>query len=106
MTMYVDLLRFALEGWPAGTDGDALVRLARRQRETLLEHPPSGHHLERLTLELAYDRTLIRVCEAHGVDTCPDRFVMPFSERMRLEAALRDLGIDLEARRRRRAPPP
>jgi hypothetical protein len=49
---------------------------------------------EDLALELDHDRMLIRLCAAMGIESDPARFVNPLVERARLEALLRQRGID------------
>ncbi len=49
---------------------------------------------EELALELDHDRMLLRLCRALGIESGPERFTNPLAERERLEALLRDAGID------------
>jgi hypothetical protein len=55
----------------------------------------TGTAVVSLAAELSYDRALIKVCEAHSIDTTTRRFSHPKEERARLERELMAIGIDL-----------
>jgi hypothetical protein len=60
-----------------------------------------GHTaLVALAAEVAYDRALIKLCEAHSIEVVDMNFLHPRQERARLEAALVAAGIDLACRGR------
>ena len=46
--------------------------------------------------QLGYDRSLIRLCLACGIETDPTRFERPAIQRDRLEVALARIGVDFE----------
>jgi hypothetical protein len=49
-----------------------------------------------LAAEITYDRALIHLAAAHGIDVAPRNFCHPAIERERLEIELTRLGIDLD----------
>jgi hypothetical protein len=77
---------------------DQLVVILLRSRRRLHDGDGDGDqgHLlaEDLALELDHDRMLIRLCAALGIESDASRFVNPLVERARLDALLRQRGID------------
>lgn len=94
--MYAALLSSVLSDWVDELQGEALIDFAQVCRAQML-NSPGGTAVVALAAELSYDRALIKVCEAHGIYTTPQRFSQPRAERLRLERALFEVGIDLEA---------
>ena len=78
------------------TSRDELVVILLQCRRRFHVHGgDQGHDLaEELALELDRDRMLIRLCSAMGIKSDPSRFVNPLVERARLEASLRQRGVD------------
>jgi hypothetical protein len=102
MSMYVDILSQALDDWADDLSGDALVDFAQVCRAQMLDpSPPGSTTSTALTAELSYDRALIKLCEAHGIDVKYSGFSRPGQERARLERRLVAIGIDLVALSRR-----
>jgi len=96
--MYVEILTSVLGDMAEELTGDALLCYALVCRAEMLD-PSSvtdGSSMSALTTEVAYDRALVRLCEAHGVRVLPANFVHPKAERARLEDALARSGVDLE----------
>ena len=81
--MYAHILSSALDDWVDELTGDALVDYALVCRSEMLK--PRGHEGEAaliaLSAEVAYDRALIKLCEAHGVDVIGLNFSHPREER-------------------------
>jgi hypothetical protein len=50
-----------------------------------------------LAREIAYDVALLELAQVLGIETDPSRFEQPRQERARVEQALRDRGIEVEA---------
>jgi hypothetical protein len=104
MSMYVDILSSALDTWVGELTGSALVDYALGCRAEMVGGGP--HHgdtaYSSLAAEIAYDRALIKLCEAHNVTVRATSFAYPSQERARLERQLAAAGIDLAARARRR----
>jgi hypothetical protein len=105
MSMYTQLLGAALgERFPhdAGVSRHAAVAEARRCRHDLATGTPVGVNPDSvpvvLALQVGYDVALIELASVMGIDSDPGRFEQPQRERERLEAALGDLGISLEAK--------
>jgi hypothetical protein len=103
MTMYVDILSSALDEWVEELSGDALVEYALTCREEMLR---AGPHIgdsayASLASEIAYDRALITLCIANGISAAATSFTFPHAERLRVEAALANVGFDLAALSRR-----
>jgi hypothetical protein len=105
MSMYVDLLSSALDGWVEDLTGSALVDYALSCRADVLRVDPRQQDTaySSLSSEVAYDRVLIKLCHANGVPVVPKNFVYPKAERARLERQLASSGLDLAdlARRQR-----
>jgi hypothetical protein len=108
MSMYVELLSTVLEDESEDQNEDqnesGLFQVALDCRSRLLDIRWFGTATaqEALAIEVAYDRALIRLCTAHGIDVAPARFAHPQAERDRLEQGLATLGIHLDTFARRR----
>jgi len=92
--MYADILSSVLNDWVDELSGDALIDFAQVCRAQLRISSRDTAILA-LAAELSYDRALIKVCQAHGIDVTTLRFSHPKQERTRLEGALIAIGIDL-----------
>ncbi len=103
--MYSQILSSALASWVDEPTGDALIDYALARRTEMLV--PRGYHgesaLSSLAAEVAYDRALLKLCEAHGIDVTDLDFVRPEVERARLEEALALAGLDLRSARGHKA---
>lgn len=101
--MYVDLLASALDEWEDDLTGEALVDYVLTCRNEMLTTVPRRGKSAYVALaaEIAYDRALIKLCSAHGIDAEPADFAHPSDERAELERALVDAGIDLAVLARR-----
>jgi hypothetical protein len=100
MTMYVDILSAALAGEHGGpTTSEGLFSAAILCRTRMLDsrRRRRGSAESQLAYEVDYDRALINLCTALGIDTQPGRFAQPAEERSRLEQALAAAGEDLAA---------
>ena len=90
--MYSHILSSALNDWVDELTGEALVEYAVVCRSEMLR--PIEHQgesaLTSLAAEVAYDRALLKLCEAHGIAVADLSFLHPHEERARLEAALAD----------------
>jgi hypothetical protein len=103
--MYVDVLSNALRAWNSELTGDALVDHVVDSRDHMLSArlggPPSAYDL--LAAEVAYDRSLIHLCNDLGVVTRVADFANPLTERTRIERVLAESrGLDLGALSRAR----
>jgi hypothetical protein len=103
MSMYTQLLGAALgDRLPFVTEPSrtAAVAEVRRCRHDLEARMPAGAASRSvpvvLALQVGYDAALIELAAVMGIDSGPGRFEPPETERERLEAALGELGIDLE----------
>jgi hypothetical protein len=98
MSMYADILSQALNDWVDDLSGDALIEFAHVCRAQMLDSSlPSNTTSTALSAELSYDRALIKLCEAHGIDVKYASFAPPGEERARLERRLVAIGVDLVA---------
>jgi hypothetical protein len=101
MSMYTHLLGAALVDRPfeAEPTRTAAVAQVRRCRDDLARLP-AGKTSDAvpvvLALQIGYDVALIELASVMGIDSGPGRFEHPQRERDRLEAALSDLGLDLD----------
>jgi hypothetical protein len=95
--MYAHILASALDDWVDELTGDALFDYALVCRSEMLlpRVCQGGVALTALAAEVAYDRALIKLCEAHGIDVVDLSFTHPREERARLEEALAVAGLDL-----------
>ena len=92
--MYADILSSVLNDWVDELSGSALIDFAQVCRVQMIESS-GGTAVVALAAELSYDRALIKVCEAHTINTTTRRFSHPKEERARLERELTAIGIDL-----------
>ncbi len=98
MSMYAHILSSVLNDWVDELGGDALVEFAQVCRAQMLDSSPDRDGASTaLAAELSYDRALIKVCQAHGIEVMPLSFSRPGEERARLEGELVAIGIDLVA---------
>ena len=103
MNVYVDILWSVLDDWVDELSGDALIEFAQVCRAQMLDASPTRDSASTaLAAELSYDRALIKVCQAHGIEVMPMRFERPSAGRARLESELVAIGIDLVASSRNR----
>jgi hypothetical protein len=98
MTMYVDLISAALageSGVPTTTEGLLAAAVICRGR-MLDDRRGRGRSAEgHLASEVDYDRSLIHLCTALGIDARAVCFAQPAYERARLEEALAVAGESL-----------
>ncbi|HUI03548.1 MAG TPA: hypothetical protein VLZ77_08395 [Acidimicrobiales bacterium] len=103
MSMYSDLLAATLSTRPEepgdASAGELLAALIDARRRLAAVSPTVGPSTPTTALaaHIEYDAALIAFCEARDIDTHPDRFGTPGSERRRLEEELARAGIDVEA---------
>ena len=105
MSMYVGFLSDALRAWPTELTGEALVDHAVDARVAMLsarhDRNPSAYDL--LAADLAYDLSLVLLCDDLGVAIRVVDFADPLTERARIECALLETwGLDLCALSRAR----
>ena len=100
--MYTHLLSSVLDDWVDEFTGDALVDYALVCRAATLASRPrySGNGMDEsaciaLGAEIAYDRALIKLCAANGIEVSAESFSHPAAERARLEHELAAQGIGL-----------
>jgi hypothetical protein len=103
MSMYTQLLgaalgdRLSFVAGPTRTAAVAEVRRCRRDLEARVPAGTTSHSVPVvLALQVGYDAALIELAAVMGIDSGPGRFEPPETERERLEAALSELGVDLE----------
>jgi hypothetical protein len=103
MSMYSDILSSALDDWEGEMTRTALVEYVLRCRAEMLDAGTQrGDTAYRsLARELAYDRALMKLCEASGVAVTVTNFASPHQERARLESELAKAGTDLVGLARR-----
>ena len=99
MSMYSELLSELcadLDPVRLPTSRDEFVEILLQCRRRLHAHRADpGHAMaEGLALELDHDRMLIRLCSVVGIRSDATEFVNPLVERARLEALLRQKGVD------------
>ena len=101
--MYSHILSSALVDWVDELTGQALFEYAVVCRNEMLRPsvPQRESALATLAAEVAYDRALLKLCEANGIDVVDLNFLHPKEERNRLEAALANMGVDLRHSRGR-----
>ena len=97
MTMYVDFLSLALEGWSTDLTRSALIDHALACRIDMLDHGfrRGDSAFDALAVEVVYDRALIRLCDACDIKIELANFTQPRAERSRLEHELVLVGVDL-----------
>jgi hypothetical protein len=102
--MYTHLLSSVFDDWVDELSGSALVDYAVVCRAEMLASTPFRRESATLALaaEVNYDRALIKVCMANGIEADVLGFANPGAERARLERDLAAAGIDLVAFARRR----
>lgn len=102
--MYVTLLRDSFEKWSEETDHADLLEHVLDCRFEMLAAVPNfeSNVYSALAAEVGYDRALLKLSEAHGILSSPEKFAKPGEERRRLEHALLDDGVDLTDLTRRR----
>jgi len=100
--MYTHLLSSVLDDWVDKFTGEALVDYALVCRAATLASRPggSGNGMDEsaciaLSAEIAYDRALLKLCAANGIQVSTDGFSHPTAERARLERELETHGIGL-----------
>jgi hypothetical protein len=98
--MYVEVLWRAVEEWDEDLSDEALLDYAVDCRAALPVHAlgSGGWAQASLEAEVAYDRALINLAAVHGIDVHAQNFVHPSIERVRLESALSQQGINLDRR--------
>jgi hypothetical protein len=98
--MYAELLSHAMERWEGELSEQALFNYARACRLEMLSFTPASGSDTYLTLakEIAYDRALMKLCAAHGIEANASDFSHPSDERTRLERSLADHGVRLSAK--------
>ena len=74
--MYADILSSVLNDWVDELSGDALIDFAQLCRAQMLESARDRGVIA-LAAELSYDRALIKVCEAYGIDATILRYSYP-----------------------------
>lgn len=98
MSMYVEVLSGALDNWGPDVDEDDLVDHALACLLALSPSPSDRRSANaKLASEIAYDRALIKLAAANGIDVAAGRFSRPQAERNRLERELVERGIDLRS---------
>jgi hypothetical protein len=105
--MYTHLLLSVHGDMVEDLAGQALVGYAVVCRTATLDcgrHPGQSAY-SALAADVTYDRALIRLCRANGVEAIESSFSHPREERDRLERALTTAGIDLAALARMREDP-
>ena len=100
--MYSHLLSSVLDDWVDEFTGEALVDYALVCRAATLASRPrcSAKGMDEsaciaLGAEIAYDRALIKLCAANGIQVSAEGFSHPAAERARLEHQLATHGIGL-----------
>jgi hypothetical protein len=97
MSMYVELLSRSLEEWASEFSDDTLIAHARMLRTQMVtsESHLSGSAYSSTVAQIAYDRALVKLSRAVGVEVVIDTFAHPVTERTRLERRLAEYGIDV-----------
>jgi hypothetical protein len=96
--MYVDLLSAILAEEDAHPPTDDLLleyAVECRDRMLLAQLRRSRSAEQNLACEISYDRALVTLCTACGIEVSPGRFAQAAEERARLERALADSGVDI-----------
>jgi hypothetical protein len=103
MSMYTQLLTSAPRGSLENLQGEALLCYTLDCRSEMLASGPitRATAMSALAMEVAYDCALLKLCAANGIDTVATDFSRPAQDRRRLEAALKEAGIDLTSLARR-----
>ena len=95
MAMYADLVSRALLDGDQESDRAALIQTALMARLAITTERAEVTVPGTLADQISYDRSLIRLCLACGINTEPSRFEQPAIERGRLETVLSSIGVDL-----------
>jgi hypothetical protein len=101
MSMYRDLLAGAWGERRTVFPGDRDVEALRAELTVLRMsglRPLARNPAVNIVDEMKYDLLLLELCRALDIEHDPSAFDPPLVERARLEAALRDAGVDLDAR--------
>ena len=101
--MYAHILSSAFDDWVEQLAGDALVEYALVCRTEMLECRNSNVAITALSAQISYDRALLKLSEAYGVNARALTFLHPGEDRAYLEASLAAAGLDLVAEARSRA---
>jgi hypothetical protein len=98
--MYAELLSHAMERWEGELSEEALFDYARACRLEMLSFTSASGSDAYLSLakEIAYDRALMKLCAAHGIEVNASDFSHPSDERTRLEDSLADHGVTLSTK--------
>jgi hypothetical protein len=107
MSMYVDILCSALDGWDDEPRGSALIDNAVACRAEMVTYGShrDGSAYAVVAAEVSYDRALIRLCTGHDIEVVRSGFVHRQEERIRLERELAGAGVDLVGLANRPAEP-
>ena len=100
--MYAHILSSALDDWVEQLTGEALVEYALVCRTETLACHGGTVALIALSAQVAYDRALVKLAEAHGINVKAITFLHPREDRAFLEASLATAGLDLVAKARLR----
>ena len=95
--MYTQILTSAPRGPLENLQGEALLCYTLDCQSEMLAAGPitRATAMSALAMEVAYDCALLKLCAANGIDTVATDFSHPANDRRRLEAALKEAGIDL-----------
>ncbi len=93
MAIYADLLSMALLDGGQESDIAVLIQIALMARLAIMTEGADVTVPGALADQISYDRSLIRLCLACGIDTEPSRFEQPAIERGRLENVLSSFGV-------------
>jgi len=106
MNMYVDILSGSLDWWISDVSDDALLDYVLAARAAFAAPGTGTSAHASLTAQIAYDRALMHLAATRGIEVSPRNFCNAPMERLRLEAALAEHGVNLVelARRIRRGP--
>jgi hypothetical protein len=94
MAIYADLVSRALLDGDQESDIAVLTQTALMARLAITTERAEVTVPGALADQISYDRSLIRLCRACGIDTEPRRFEQPAIERGRLENVLSSIGVD------------
>ena len=94
MAIYADLVSRALLDGDQESDIAVLIQTALMARLAITTERAEVTVPGTLADQISYDRSLIRLCLAFGIDTEPTRFEQPAIERGRLENVLSSIGVD------------
>ncbi len=95
--MYAHILSSALDDWVDQLTDEALVEYALVCRTETLACHGGKVALTALSAQIAYDRALLKLGEAHGINVKALTFLHPSEDRAFLEASLAAAGLDLVA---------